>query len=236
MRANPEFLRQGDLKKQSQFAAGRLQNWIGTSGLLRFRGLLEEDALAGIVVGVEGEFVVMIFLGIDDIFGEAEPVGPPGLAVCGDRAYEKVSGTALYDIVAEFDAKVVYCYFDDKLPLLVGVLNSPQAGCVNSFSTHLHWHGGFPARLQFCPADAGYRGGDFSVRLEDEFPAAFFCFPCADEKGRELPVAVDCDLDAVLVNRRTPAAGQRSSEENINQQEYKSFHKSNFRRLRYMLQ
>ena len=213
-----------------------MQNWISTSGLLRFRGLLEEDALAGIVVGVEGEFVVMIFLGIDDIFGEAEPVGPPGLAVCGDRTYEKVACPALYNIVAELDSEAINCYFDDKLPLLVGVLNSPQAGFVNSFAAQLHGHGGCPARLQFSPADAGYRGGDFSVRLEDEFPAAFFCFPCADEKGRELPVAVDSDLDAVFVSRRILTAGHRDSEENINQQEHESFHKSNFRRLRYMLQ
>ena len=58
-------------EKQSQFAAGRLQNWIGTSGLLRFRNFLEEDALARIVFRIEGEFVVMIFSGVDDIFGEA---------------------------------------------------------------------------------------------------------------------------------------------------------------------
>ncbi len=178
----------------------------------------------------------MIFLGIDDIFGEAEPVGPPGLAVCGDRAYEKVAGSALYDIVTEFDSEVVYCYFDDKLPLLMGVLNSPQAGFVNSFAAQLHGYGSCPARLQFYPADAGYRGGNISVRLEDEFPAAFFCFPCADEKGRELPVAVDGDFDAVFVIRRILTAGQRGSEENINQQEHESFHKSNFRRMRYMLQ
>ena len=203
---------------------------------LRFRDLLEEEALAGVVVWVEGEFVIMVFLGIDYIFGEAEPVGPPGLAVCGDRAYEKVAGLALYDIVAKLDSEAINCYFDDKLPLLVGVLNSPQAGFVNSFAAQLHGHGGSPARFQFCPADTGYRGGNFSVRLEYEFPAAFFCFPCADEKGRELPVAVDGDLDAVFVSRRILTAGQRGSEENINQQEHESFHKSNFRRLRYMLQ
>ena len=173
----------------------------------------------------------MIFLGIDDVFGEAEPVGPPGLAVCGDRSYEKVAGPALYDIIAKLDSEAINCYFDDKLPLLVGVLNRPWAGFVDSFAAQLHGYGGCPARLQFYPADAGYSGGNFSVRLEDEFPAALFRFPCADEKGRELPVAVYGDLDAVFVGRGTPAAGQRSSEENINQQEHESFHKSNFRRL-----
>lgn len=188
---------------------------MGTNGSVRFRDLLEEDTLAGIVVGVEGEFVIMIFFGIDDIFGEAEPVGPPGLAVCGNRAYEKVTGPAFDDIVAELDAKVVYCYLDDKLPLLVGILNGPQARFVNSFAAQLHGHGGFPAGLEFCPADADYRGGDFAVRLEDEFPAAFVRFPCADEKIGELTVAVDGDLDAVIVSRLAPAAGQRSSEENI---------------------
>jgi len=222
--------------KQSQFAVGRLLNWVRTYGLLRFRDLLEEDALAGIVIGVEGEFVIMIFFGIDDIFGEVEPVGPPGPAVRGDRANEKVAGPALYDIVAEFDSEVVYRYFDNKLPLLVGVLNRPRPGFVNSFAAQLHRHGSLPAGLEFCPADTDYRGGDFAIRLEDEFPAAFVRFPCADEESRELPVAVYGDLDAVFVSRLTLTAGQRSSEENINQQENESFHKTDFRRLRYMLQ
>ena len=205
--------------KQSQFAVGLLRNWIRRSGSVRFRNFLEEDALAGIVFGVEGEFVVMKFLGIDDVFGEAEPVGPPGLAVCGNRAYEKVTGPAFDDVVTEFDAKVVYCYFDDKLPLLVGVLHCPQARFVNSFAAHLHLYSGSPARLKFCPADTDYRGGDFAVRLEDEFPAAFGRSPCADEKIRELPDAVDSDLDAVFVSRRVPAAGQCNGEKKINQQE-----------------
>jgi len=222
--------------KQSQFAVGRVHNLIGTNGLLRLGDLLEEEALAGIVVGVEGEFVIMIFFGIDDIFGEAESVGPPGPAVRGDRAYEKVACPALYDIVAELDSEVVYRYLDDKLPLLVRILHRPRAGFVNSFAAHLHRHGGSPAGLEFCPADADYRGGDFAVRLEDEFPAAFVRLPCADEKGRELPVAVYGDLDAVFVGRGTPAAGQRGNEKNINQQENESFHKTNFRRPRYMLQ
>ena len=178
----------------------------------------------------------MKFFGIDDVFGKAEPVGPPGSAVCGNRAYEKVACSALYDIVAKLDAETVYRYFDDKLPLPVGVLNRPKARLVNSFAAHLHRHGGSPAGLQFCPADTDYCGGDFAVRLEDEFPAAFVCLPCADEKGRELPVAVDGNLNAIFVSRRTLAAGQRNSEENINQQEHESFHKSNFRRLRYKLQ
>jgi len=213
-----------------------VHSWIGTNGLLRFRDLLEEDALSGIVVGVEGEFVIMVFVGIDYIFGEAEPVGPPGPAVCGNRAYEKVAGSAFDDIVAKLDAEVLYRYLDDKFPLLLGVLNRPRAGFVDSFAAHLHGHGGCPAGLEFCPADADCRGGDFAVRLEDKFPAAFVRFPCADEKSRELPVAVYGDLDAVFVGRGTPAAGQRGSEKNINQQENESFHKTNFRRPRYMLQ
>ena len=178
----------------------------------------------------------MVFFGIDYIFREAEPVGPPGPAVCGNRAYEKVARPAFDDIVAELDAKVVYCYFDDKLSLPVGVLNRPQSRFVNSFAAHLHRHGGRPAGLEFCPADTDNRGGDFAVRLEDEFPAAFVCFPGADEKIRELPVAVDSDLDAVFVSRRILAAVDRCCEENKNQQEHESFHKANFRRLRYMLQ
>jgi hypothetical protein len=214
---------------------GRVQNWIGMNGLVRFRGLLEEDAFAGIVVGVEGEFVIMVFFGIDYVFGEAEAVGPPGPAVCGNRAYEKVSGSAFYDIIAELDSEVVYRYFDDKLPLLVGILNRPRAWFVNSFAAQLHRHDGCPARLEFRPADTDYRGGDFAVRLEDEFPAAFVRLPCADEESGELP-AVYGDLDAVFVGRGTPAAGQHSSEENINQQENESFHKTNFRRSRYMPQ
>ena len=178
----------------------------------------------------------MEFIGIDYVFGEAEPVGPPGPAVCGNRAYEKVPSPAFDDIVAKFDAKAVYCYFDDKLSLLVGVLNRPHSRFVNSFAIQLHRYGGFPAGLEFCPADTDCRGGNFAVRLENEFPAAFLRLPCTDEKIRELPDAVDGDLDAVFVSRRTPAAGQRSSEENINQQENESFHKTNFRRPRYMLQ
>ena len=216
------------MKKQSQFAVGRLRNWVRTNGLLRFRDFLEEDALAGVVFRVEGEFVIMVFLGIDDVFGEAEPVGPPGQAVFGDRAYEKVAGPALYDIVAEFDAETVYRYLNDKLPLLMRILNRPQARFVNSFAALLHRYGGRPARLEFCPADAYYRGGNFAVRLEDEFPAAFGCSPCADEKIRELPVAVDGDLDAVFVSRRILTAGKHSSEGNINQQEHESFHNNNF--------
>jgi len=178
----------------------------------------------------------MVFIGIDYIFGEVEPVGPPGSAVRGDRANEKVAGPAFDDIVAKLDSEVVYRYFDDKFALFVRILNRPWAGFVDSFAAHLHRYGGSPAGLEFCPADADYRGGDFAVRLEDEFPAAFVGLPCADEKIRELPVAVDGDFDAVFVCRRTPAAGQRNSEENIDQQENESFHKSNFRRPRCMLQ
>ena len=178
----------------------------------------------------------MVFFGIDYVFGEVEPVGPPGPAVRGDRAYEKVACPALYDIVAELDSEVVYRYFDDKFPLLVGVLDRPEAGLVNSFAAQLHRYSGSPAGLEFCPAYADYRGGDFAVRLEDEFPAAFVCLPCADEKGGELPVAVYGDFDAVIAGRRTPAAGKDSGDKNINQQKNESFHKTNFRRPRYMLQ
>ena len=58
----------------------------------------------------------------------------------------------------------------------------------------------------------------------------------SDSRPSRLPAVVDGDLDAVIVSRRAPAAGQRCGEENINQQENESFHKSNFRRPRYMLQ
>ena len=158
----------------------------------------------------------MVFIGIDDIFGEAEPVGPPGRAVRRNRAYEEVASPALYDIITEFDAKLVYCYFYDKLPLLVRILNRPQSRLINTFAAHLHRDSGSPARLEFCPADTGYRGGNFAVRLEDEFPAAFFGFPCADQKIREMLDAVDGDFDAVA--GRTPAAGNRGGEENTKQQ------------------
>jgi len=202
--------------------------------LVRFRDLLEEDALAGIVVGIEGELVIMIFVGIDYIFGEVEAVGPPGSAVCGNRAYEKVAGPAFDDVVAELYAEVVYRYLDDKLPLLVGVLNRPQARFVNAFAAQLHRDSGSPARLEFSPAEADCCGGDVAIRLEDEFPAAFFGLPCASEKIRELLDAVNGDFDAVA--DRIPAAGKRDGKENIYKQENESFHKSNFRRLRYMLQ
>ena len=171
----------------------------------------------------------MVFIGIDYIFGEAEPVGPPGLAVCGDRAYEKVKSPAFDDIVAKLDAKLIYCYFDDKFPPLVRILHRPQSRLINTFASHLHRHGSSPARLEFYSADAHYCGGDFAVRLEDEFPAAFFGLPCADEKIRELPDAVDSDLDAVA--GRTLATGERDSKKNTKQQEHESFHNSNFRRL-----
>ena len=220
--------------KQSQFAVGGGHNWIGTNGLLRFGDLLEEEALAGIVVGIEGEFVIMIFVGIDYIFGEVEAVGPPGSAVCGNRAYEKVAGPAFDYVVAELYAEVVYRYLDDKLPLLVRILNRPRAGFVNSFAAHLHRDSGSPARLEFSPAEADCCGGDVAIRLEDEFPAAFFGLPCASEKIRELLDAVNGDFDAVA--DRIPAAGKRDGKENIYKQENESFHKSNFRRLRYMLQ
>jgi len=204
---------------------------LGRAVLVRYGDFLEEEALARIVFRVEGEFVIMVFAGIDDIFGEAEAVGPPGLAVCGNRAYEKVASPATYDIVAELDAEVVYRYFDDELPLLAGILHRPQARLVNAFAAHLHWHGGSPAGLEFCPADTDNRGGDFTVRLEDELPAAFFGLPCADEKGRELPAVVDDDFDAVFVSGGTPAAGKHGGEENIHQQKKQSLHKLNFRRL-----
>jgi len=96
----------------------------------------------------------------------------------------------------------------------MGILNRPQAGFVNAFTAHLHGYGGCSAGLEFCSAYTDYRGGDFAVRLEDEFPAAIFGFPCANEKGRELPVSVDGNLDAVIVGRRAPAAGQRGGEGN----------------------
>jgi hypothetical protein len=201
---------------------------------LRIRDILKEDALAGIVGWIEGEFVVMVFTSIDNIFGEAEPVGPPGPAVGGDRADEKVAGPAFYDVVAELDAEGVYRYFDDKLPLLVRILHRPYTRFVNAFAAHLHRHGGSPAGLKFCPADADYCGGDFAVRLEDEFPAAFFGPPCADEKFRELFVTVDNDIDAVA--GQTSAAAKRGSEEHIHNQQHESLHKLNFRRLRNMLQ
>jgi len=44
---------------------------IRKNSLLRFRNFLEEEALAWIVFRIEGEFIVMIFSGVDDIFGEA---------------------------------------------------------------------------------------------------------------------------------------------------------------------
>ena len=50
---------------------------LGRAVLVRFGNLLEEDAFAGIVVGVEGELVVMVFFGIDYLFWEVEAVGPP---------------------------------------------------------------------------------------------------------------------------------------------------------------
>jgi len=202
-----------------------------TNGSLRIRDFLKENALAGVVFRIEGEFVIMVFAGIDYIFGEAKAVGPPGLSVSGDRADEKVASPATYDIVAELDAEVVNRYFYDKLPLFVGILHRPEAGFVNSFAAHLHRHGGSPAGLDFCPAYADYRGGDFSVRLEDEFPTAFFGLPCAYEKGRELPAVVDDDLDAVFVSGGTPAASQGGGEENIYQQKNQSLHKLNFRGL-----
>ena len=108
----------------------------------------------------------MKFIGVDDIFREAEPVGPPGFAVCGNRADEKVAGPAFDDIVAKLDAKVVYCYLYDKLPLLMRILHRPYARLVNSFAAHLHRHGGFFARPEFYPADADYSRGNFAVRLE----------------------------------------------------------------------
>jgi len=173
----------------------------------------------------------MVFAGIDYIFGEAEAVGPPGLSVRGDRADEKVAGPATYDIVAELDSEVVNRYFDDEFPLVVRILHRPEAGFVNSFASHLHRYGGSSARLEFCPAYADYRGGDFSVRLEDEFPAAFFGLPCADEEIGELPAVVDDDFDAVFVSCGTPATSQDGGEENIYQQKNQSLHKLNFRRL-----
>ena len=60
---------------------GRCKIEPGWIVLVRFGDLLEEDALSGIIGLVEGELVVVIFAGVDCIFGEAEPVGPPGLTV-----------------------------------------------------------------------------------------------------------------------------------------------------------
>ena len=202
--------------------------------LLQFRNFLEEDALAGVVFWVEWEFVVMVFVSVDDVFGEAEPVGPPGRSVRRNRAYEKVACPTFDDIIAELDTKVVYRYLNDKLALLMRILHRPKARLVNSFTAHLHRHSGCPSRLQFYSTDTGYRGGNFAVRLEDEFPAAFFCFPCTDEKIRELPDAVDCDFYAVA--GRAPAAGKHNGKKYPKQQENISFHNTNFRRLRYMLQ
>ena len=204
--------------------------------LVRFWQFAEEDALAGVVRWVERELVVVILGGIDYVFREAEAVGPPGFAVRGDRADEKVAGPAFYDVVAERDAKVVYGNLYDKLSLLRGILHRPGPGFVNAFAAHLHRHNGGTARPEFCPANADYGGGDFAVRLEGKFPAAFLCFPCADEKGGELPAAVDGDLDAILDTGRAPAAGRYGGEEKTSHQEYRLFHRVNFRRLQYMLQ
>ena len=170
----------------------------------------------------------MVFAGIDYVFGEAEPVGPPGLAVCRNRADEKVAGPALDYIIAELDAKVLYRYFDNKLSLLVRVLHRPYSRFVESFAAHLHLDGCGPSRLKFRPADTDYRGGDFAVRLENEFPAALLCFPCADEKVRELPVSIDDDIDAVFTDIRALAAGQHGNKKTIKNQEHEPFHKVNF--------
>ena len=203
--------------------------------LFRFRDLLEKDALAGIICRVEGKFVVMKFIGINNVFREAEPVCPPGLAVSRDRADEKVAGAAFYNVVTKLDTEMVYCYFDDKLSLLIRILHRPLPGFVNALATHLHGHGDFPARPEFYSADTDCCGGDLTVRLENESPAAFFSFPGADEKVRELTVAsINDDLDAVA--GRTPAAVRCNDEDNIYKQEYKSLHTTNFKRLRYMLQ
>ncbi len=120
--------------------------------------------------------------------------------------------------------------------MLVRILHRPQSRFVNSFAAHLHRHGGSPARLEFSPAEADYRGGNFAIPLEDEFPTAFFGLPCTDEKIRELPATIDGDLDAVFVNRGTLTAAKLNRDENENQQEHESFHKVNFRRLQNMLQ
>jgi hypothetical protein len=215
---------------------GRCEIGPGWAVLVRFGQLVEEDALAGIVRWVEGELVVVILGGIDRVFGEAEAVGPPGLAVRGDRADEKVAGPAFNDVVAECDAKVVYRYFNDKLPLLGGILHRPGPGFVNAFAAHLHRHDSSAARPELCPADADYGGGDFAVRLEGEFPAALFRFPRADEKGRELPAAVNSDFDVIFDTSRAPAAGRHGSEKKRGNQEYKLFHRMNFRRVLFMLQ
>ena len=140
----------------------------------------------------------------------------------------------MYDVFAEFNPKAIYRYFDDKLPLLMRILHRPQPRLVNTFAAHLHRYCSGPTRLQFDPADADNRGGDFAVRLEDEFPAAFFCLPRADEKIGKLLNAVNGDLDTIA--GRTSAAGIRDSEKNTKQQQHESFHKINFRRPRDMLQ
>jgi hypothetical protein len=218
-------------EKTKPICGGGWEIGPGWAVLVRFGQLAEEDALAGIVRWVEGELVIVIFGGINRVFGEAEAVGPPGFAVRGDRADEKVAGPTFNDVVAERYVEVVYRYLDDKLPLLGGILHRPGPGFVNAFAAHLHRHDSSAARPEVRPADADYGGGDFAVRLEGEFPAAFFCFPRADEKGRELPAAVNGDLDAVFDSGCAPAAGRDSSKEKTSNQEYKSFHRVNFRRL-----
>lgn len=175
----------------------------------------------------------MEFVSIDYIFGEAEPVGPPGVTVSRYRADEKVTDSALYDIVAEFDVKLVYRYLDDKLTLLVRILHRPRSRLINTFAAHLHGDNGRPARLEFCPADTDYGGGDFAIRLEDEFPVSFFGLPRADEKIRELLDTVDGNFYAVA--GRVLAAGIDHSEKYI-KHEHESFHNLNFRRMRNVLQ
>ena len=85
--------------------------------LLLLRGFLEEDALSRVFIGVGRQLVVREFGRIDDVFGIAEPLGPPLRAVLGNPADEEVTRFALDSIFSQFDTEALDSDFHDKLPL-----------------------------------------------------------------------------------------------------------------------
>jgi hypothetical protein len=174
--------------------------------LFLLRDFLEEDVLSGVFVGIGRELVVREFVGIDDVFGIAEPLCPPLCAVPGNLAYEKVTRSALDGVFSQFDTEALDGDFHDKLSLVRQILDGPESRDEGSFASHFHRDGCFSAGFESDSAYTDDGRGNFPIGFEGEFPSAPVRSPRSDEKGGELTFILDCHLYAAVFYV-VPAAG-----------------------------
>ena len=159
---------------------------------------MEEDVFSGIFVGVGRQLIVREFVRIDDIFGVAEPLGPPLCAVFGNLAYKKITRTSLDDIFSQFDTEALDGDFHDKLALVRQILDRPEARNEGSFTAHFHRDGGFAAGFEPDSAYTDNGRSNFPFGIENEFPSAPVRYPCPDKIGGEPAVILDCHLYAAV--------------------------------------